>query len=222
VIKAYGDLILKMASAPLSEKQIQFVNVIQEAAERMHNLVIELDDVTRIETGKMRLNPEIVSIETAVTAVYQLLEPQFTARSQAVNISIPADLPPVWVDHKRLLQVLTNLIGNANKYTLEGGNIQIAASLRTNHDQSVVEVMVRDDGLGIAKQDQPMIFSQFFRSGDEQVKAKRGAGLGLNITKQIVEMQGGRIWFESEFRQGTAFYFTLPLAETAVTQTETN
>ena len=67
-----------------------------------------------------------------------------------------------------------------------------------------------------------MIFSQFFRSEDDQVRAKRGAGLGLNITKQIVEMHGGRIWFESEFRQGTAFYFTLPLAETAVTQTETN
>ena len=222
VVKAYGDLILKMATAPLSEKQIQFVNAIQMAAERMHNLVIELDDVTRIETGKMRLDPEVVSIETAVTAVYQLLEPQFIAKAQAVDIAIPSDLPPVWADQKRLLQVFTNLIGNANKYTPQGGNIQIAARSRAIYDQSVIEVVVKDDGLGIAEKDRPMIFSQFFRSEDDQVRAKRGAGLGLNITKQIVEMHGGRIWFESEFRQGTAFYFTLPLAETAVTQTETN
>ncbi|MCB9419367.1 MAG: response regulator [Ardenticatenaceae bacterium] len=216
VIKAYGDLILKLNHTPLSEKQTQFVNAIQDAADRMHGLVIELDDITRIETGKMKLEPTAVSIGTAVNAVHQLLEPQFTAKEQTVTVTIPLNLPPVWVDHKRLLQVLTNLISNANKYTPENGRVQIWATLRTEHEPSVIEVAVQDDGLGIAVEDQPMIFSQFFRSGDEQVRARRGAGLGLSITKQIVEMHGGRIWFESEFRQGTTFYFTLPLAETAV------
>jgi signal transduction histidine kinase len=216
IIKAYGDLIFKLSQTPLSEKQTQFVNAIQDAAERMHELVIELDDITRIETGKMKLEPEAVSIETAVHAIHQLLEPQFVDKEQTITVSIPPDLPPVWVDHKRLLQVLTNLFGNANKYTLNGGQIHVWAALRTDQEPSVIEIAVQDNGLGIAKEDQVLIFSQFFRSNDDQVRARRGAGLGLNITKQIIEMHAGRIWFESEFRQGTTFYFTLPLAETAV------
>ncbi len=222
VIKAYGDLILKLNHTPLSEKQMQFVNAIQNAAERMHGLVIELDDITRIETGKMKLEPTAVSMETAVNAVHQLLDPQFAAKEQTLTVVVPPDLPPVWVDHKRLLQVLTNLVGNANKYTPAGGHVQVWATLRADHESSVIEVAVQDNGLGIAKEDQTMIFSQFFRSNDEQVRARRGAGLGLSITKQIVEMHGGHIWFESEFRKGTTFYFTLPVAETAVPTQPTN
>ena len=216
VIMAYGDLIRKVDTGALSEKQELFLKAIQDGAARMHSLVMELDDITRMETGKMRLEPESIAIESTIDAVIQSLNPQFSEKQQTVSTDISADLPNVWVDHKRLLQILTNLINNANKYTPEKGNICVSAAITSQDEQPVVQVAIKDNGLGIDKKDQSMIFSQFFRSGDDQVKVMRGAGLGLNITKQIVEMHGGKIWFESEYRQGTTFYFTLPIAETAV------
>lgn len=216
VIMAYGDLIRKVDDGALSEKQDLFLTAIKDGASRMHSLVMELDDITRMETGKMRLEPESVAIESTIEAVIQSLNPQFSEKQQTVTTNISTDLPNVWVDHKRLLQILTNLINNANKYTPEKGNICVSATTTRQNEQPVVQVAIQDNGLGIEKKDQSMIFSQFFRSGDAQVKVMRGAGLGLNITKQIVEMHGGKIWFESEYRQGTTFYFTLPLAETAV------
>lgn len=218
VIIAYGDLIRKVEIGSLTEKQERFLTAMQEGASRMHSLVMELDDITRMETGKMRLEPKPVNIESAIDAVIQSLTPQIADKQQTVTTNISHSLPDVWVDHKRLLQILTNLINNANKYTPEKGHISVSTTLTMQGEQSVVQVAVADDGLGIDKLDQPMIFSQFFRSDDTQVKAMRGAGLGLNITKQIVELHGGEIWFESEYRQGTTFYFTLPVVETAVPQ----
>jgi signal transduction histidine kinase/ActR/RegA family two-component response regulator len=222
VIMAYGDLIRKVEIGSLTEKQDRFLTAMQEGASRMHSLVMELDDITRMETGKMRMEPESVDIESAINAVIQLLTPQIIDKKQTITTNIPYDLPGVWVDHKRLLQILTNLINNANKYTPEKGHISVSAFLTTqttqDEQQPVVQIAVADDGLGIDKLDQPMIFSQFFRSDDAQVKAMRGAGLGLNITQQIVELHGGKIWFESEYRQGTTFYFTLPVVKTAVSQ----
>ncbi len=216
VVMSYGDLIQNPQIGPLNDKQAQFLRVIKDAASRMHSLVMELDDITRIETGKMKLEPESIAATTAVDAVVQLLAPQFAQKQQTLATDIPETLPNVWADHKRLLQILTNLINNANKYTPDGGNIQVSAALKTQDGKPFVQFAVQDDGLGIDKQDQSLIFAQFFRSGDSEVRARRGAGLGLNITKKIVELHGGQIWFESEFRQGTAFYFTLPVTETAV------
>jgi signal transduction histidine kinase len=179
---------------------------------------MELDDITRMETGKMRVEPKSVDIKSAIDAVIQSLTPQIIDKQQTITTKIPHDLPDVWVDHKRLLQILTNLINNANKYTPEKGHISVSTAITIQDEQPAVQVAIADDGLGIDKIDQTMIFSQFFRSSDAQVKALRGAGLGLNITKQIVELHGGKIWFESEYRQGTTFYFTLPVVETAVPQ----
>ncbi len=218
VIMSYSDLLHNPQIGQLNDKQTHFLNAIKDATSRMHGLVMELDDITRIETGKMSLEPKTVNVATAVNAVVNLLTPQFTEKQQTIATNIPTELPTVWADHKRILQVLTNLINNANKYTPVGGHIQVSAAVKADSNLPVVQITVQDDGLGIDKQDQPLIFSQFFRSGDTQVRARRGAGLGLNITKKIVEMHGGQIWFESEFRQGTTFYFTLPIAETAVTK----
>lgn len=214
VIIAYGDLIRKEENGPLTEKQERFLTALQDGAARMHSLVMELDDITRMESGKMQLELEAVDIESAITAVIQSLAPQFAEKQQTITTNTACDLPKVWVDHKRLLQILTNLINNANKYTLEKGHISVTTTLMQQKEQHFIQVAVADDGIGIDKLDQPMVFSQFFRSGDVQVRSMRGAGLGLNITKQIVELHGGEIWFESEYHQGTTFYFTLPIVET--------
>jgi signal transduction histidine kinase len=122
-------------------------------------------------------------------------------------VDIPSELPKSWCDRNRLAQVLTNLVSNANKYTPEGGAITVQAI----QQDSMIQIKVQDDGLGMTPEDQEKLFGKFFRSADEKVREAPGTGLGLSITKNLIEMQGGKIWFESEFRKGTTFYFTVPI-----------
>ncbi len=114
--------------------------------------------------------------------------------------------------------MLTNLLSNANKYTLNGGVITIKAERRSNQwdpegAPEVVLIAVEDTGIGMEEEDQALLFTKFFRSADPRAREVPGTGLGLNITKYLVEMQGGKIWFESEYGKGTTFKFTLPIAE---------
>jgi signal transduction histidine kinase len=114
--------------------------------------------------------------------------------------------------------VLTNLVSNAHKYTPEDGMMTVGGEVTGNQwdpegAARVVHLWVRDTGIGISTEDQSKIFQKFFRSEDDKVREAPGTGLGLNITKSLIEMQGGRIWFESEFRKGTTFHFTIPVAE---------
>ncbi|MEI7848245.1 MAG: ATP-binding protein, partial [Chloroflexota bacterium] len=124
----------------------------------------------------------------------------------------------IWADRTRLEQILINLISNANKYTQEAGTISIIAEKAPNQwdpqgAPEVVHIQVKDNGFGMTPEDQKKIFMKFFRSEDDQARKSPGTGLGLNITKSLTEMQGGKIWFESEFRKGTTFHFTIPVSE---------
>jgi signal transduction histidine kinase len=117
-----------------------------------------------------------------------------------------------------VVQVLTNLVSNAHKYTPESGHVIVGAEATSNQwdpegAKQVVHLWVKDDGIGISIEDQAKIFQRFFRSDDSKAREAPGTGLGLNITKSLVEMQGGRIWFESEYRKGTTFHFTVPISE---------
>ena len=131
-----------------------------------------------------------------------------------LSVRIDEGLPPVWGDRVRLEQILTNLVNNACKFTPKGGEITIRAERTVGGDGAeAMCVSVQDNGLGIKPEDQAKIFTKFFRARDDKVSAIPGSGLGLSITKSLVEMQNGRIWFESEYGQGSTFYFTVPLAE---------
>ena len=135
-------------------------------------------------------------------------------------MEIPDELPLVWGDRTRLVQILTNLVGNAFKFTPPGGQITIRAEYAVNRwdtqgAREVVHVAVEDNGIGIKPKDQERIFQKFFRSRDQEAHDVPGTGLGLSIARNLVEMHGGRIWLESEFRKGTTFHFTVPVAEAA-------
>jgi signal transduction histidine kinase len=143
---------------------------------------------------------------------------QVEDKRQSIELHLAPKLPAVWADRVRVGQVLTNLVSNAHKYTPEGGKILVGAEASSNQwdpegAKQVVHLWVRDNGIGISIEDQAKIFQRFFRSEDSKAREVPGTGLGLNITKSLVEMQGGRIWFESEFRKGTTFHFTIPVAE---------
>jgi signal transduction histidine kinase len=142
---------------------------------------------------------------------------QIEDKGQKLVQALPADLAPVWADRTRVVQVLVNLVSNANKYTPQGGEVLVSAEAcdntwDPNGAPRVVHMWVKDNGIGIGEEDQKKIFQKFFRSEDPKTREAPGTGLGLNITKSLVEMQGGKIWFESEFRKGTTFHFTIPVA----------
>jgi len=217
-IKGYTELLAAGAVGPISEMQANFLNTIRSNVERMATLVSDLNDQSKIEAGRLRLEYKAVAIADVVDEVLRSTRRQIEEKKQTITVEIPAQLPAVWADRTRLGQVLTNLVSNAHKYTPEGGQIIVGAEAADNQwdpqgAARVVHVWVRDTGIGISVEDQPKIFQKFFRSEDQKAREAPGTGLGLNITRSLVEMQGGRIWFESEFRKGTTFHFTVPVAE---------
>jgi signal transduction histidine kinase len=206
-IKGYSDLMLTGATGALNDNQTNFLTTIRNNVNRMATLVSDLADISRIESGNLRLEPRAVPVWDVVDEVVTLTKTQVEQKGQTLTVDISDQLPKAWCDRNRLAQILTNLISNANKYTPEGGAIKIKAQ----QVDSMIQINVQDNGLGMSPEDQAKLFSNFFRSADDKVREAPGTGLGLSITKNLIELQGGRIWFESEFRKGTTFYMTLPI-----------
>ena len=217
-IKGYSELLAAGSVGQINDMQANFLSTIRANVQRMSALVSDLNDNAKIEAGQLRLEFKPVNIYDAVDEVVRSTKRQIEEKKQTIELQLPADLPNVWADHTRVAQVLTNLVSNAHKYTPEGGNVLVSAELTSNQwdpsgAKEVVHVWVKDNGIGISMEDQVKIFQRFFRSDDSKAREAPGTGLGLNITKNLVEMQGGRIWFDSEFRKGTTFHITVPVAE---------
>ncbi|HXF84712.1 MAG TPA: GAF domain-containing protein [Anaerolineales bacterium] len=217
-IKGYSELLAAGAVGPINEMQANFLSTIRANVERMSALVSDLNDNAKIEAGRLRLDYKPVDVHEVVDEVIRSTKRQVEDKKQSIELDIPPKLPLVWADPIRVAQILTNLVSNAHKYTPEGGRIVIGAEASLNRwdpegARQVVHLWVKDNGIGISLEDQARIFQKFFRSDDTKAREVPGTGLGLNITKSLVEMQGGRIWFESEFRRGSTFHFTVPVAE---------
>jgi len=217
-IRGYAELVLTGTAGAVNEQQANFLNVIRSNVERMVILISDLADISRIESGHFRLEFGAVSVADIVSEVTSSLHRQIEEKQQSLTVQIPGDLPQLAGDRTRLAQVLTNLLSNAYKYTPEGGQITICAAYEADsaHCEGtlpVVHISVQDNGLGINSEDQQQLFQKFFRAADEEARTAPGTGLGLNITKYLVEAHGGCIWFESEYRKGTTFHFTIPLGE---------
>jgi signal transduction histidine kinase len=216
-IRGYTDLLAQGAVGPINPAQANFLGTIRTNADRLANLVSDLNDVSRIESGRLRLEFSQCSLASALEEVLESLRSQIEAKEQTLIPDVSVHLPPVWADRGRLIQILSNLISNAHKYTPAGGSIHVTAERSPNRwDEAgaadVVHLTVQDSGLGISPQDQKAIFQKFFRAEDRSIRDLPGTGLGLHITRNLIELQGGRIWFESELRKGTTFHFTIPVA----------
>ena len=217
-IKGYTELLAAGSVGQVNEMQANFLNTIRSNVERMSALVSDLNDNAKIEANRLRLDFKPVEVGDVVDEVMRSTRRQVDDKRQTVELQLSPYLPLVWADRLRVGQVLTNLISNAHKYTPEGGKILVGAEATNNQwdpegAKRVVHLWVKDNGIGINIEDQAKIFQRFFRSDDSKAREVPGTGLGLNITKSLVEMQGGRIWFDSEFRAGTTFHFTIPVAE---------
>ena len=217
-IKGYTELLAAGAVGPITEPQKNFLNTIRSNVERMTILVSDLNDVSKIEAGRLRFDFVAVDIRDVVEEVMRSLRRMLEEKHQTISIELPEDLPPAWADRGRLVQIITNFVSNSCKYTPDGGKLMVSAEACENQwDQEgarkVLHFRIKDNGIGISEEDQKKIFTKFFRSEDPKTREAPGTGLGLNITKSLVEAQGGQIWFESAFREGTTFHFTIPIAD---------
>jgi len=211
-IKGYVELLLMGAVGALTDSQHNFLSIIDSNVNRLTVLVNDLLDISRIESGRIALSPEMIYVEAVTEQVIAEMEARALRKSLALRAEIPEALPQVFADPDRIAQVLTNLVANACQYTPEGGEVVVSA--RMNGDE--VWVQVHDTGIGISEDDQTKIFDRFFRADDPFVQDASGAGLGLSIVKSLVEMQGGKIWVESTLGEGSTFSFSLPIAEDVV------
>lgn len=213
-IKGYLDLLLMGTAGPLTMQQSSFLEIARDNSIRLNSLVADLLDISRIESGRTELELQVVSISDIIEGVAASLHQQFAERDLTLTLDVPADLPEIFGDANRCAQILTNLLSNACKYTITGG-----ATVRARANKSALQIDVIDSGVGISVQAKEKLFSRFFRARDKAVRQQPGTGLGLNITKSLVEMHGGKIWVESTPGVGSTFSFTLPLPAGIVLET---
>jgi PAS domain S-box-containing protein len=182
------------------------IGIIQRSVTEMERLISDLLDVARIESGTFLIRRDRVDVRALIDEAVEMFEPQAQARSIALDFDVEESVPPVSADRDRLIQVLSNLLGNALKFTPAGRQITVRAEL----DEGAVHVVVKDSGVGIPAEDLPHVFDRFWQANRA---SRAGAGLGLAICKGIVEAHGGRIWAASMVERGTTFHFTLPAAD---------
>jgi two-component system, OmpR family, phosphate regulon sensor histidine kinase PhoR len=190
------------------DKAADFLNRIEDEVERLAQIVAELTELSRIETGKAKLMLEPVDINPLLEEVLGQLSPQADRQQLSVHKELAAGLPPVQADKTRIRQVILNIVHNAIKFTGSGGKITVA----TRAHDGWVTVEVSDTGVGIARGDLPHIFERFYR-GDRARSGGTGTGMGLAIARHVVEAHGGRIWVQSQQGRGAIFSFSLPLSQ---------
>jgi signal transduction histidine kinase len=197
--------------ATLSKDQDRVLGLASKNANRLIDLVAEILDFQRIQTGHMTVHPATAQVEHFVSEATDGLKPWGQTRGIEITWEVAPGLPPVLADHRRTVQVLTNLISNAIKFTPTGGKIWVTAKKGAGDLQGFVVFSVKDTGRGIAKEDQERIFDKFVQIAASAGKRFPGTGLGLPIAKYLVYLQKGKMWVESEVGKGAAFLFTLPM-----------
>lgn len=206
-IKALVELIGMKPGMPEQQKA-KLMTTINVETDRLTRLIVDLLDLSRIEAGFVAWRREVVSLEDVITNALSTMGPLFENKGIGLTTDIGASGLTVLGDRDRLIQVVTNILSNAVKFTPRGGAVRCAA--RNEGGQVVVEVA--DNGSGIESRELERIFEKFHRSRSSAVDMIEGTGLGLAISRQIVDYHHGRIWVESEEGKGSTFFVTLPAA----------
>lgn len=208
-IKGYADLMLMGAAGKLNDAQNRYLQVIRKNTDRLHLLVDDLLDISRIETGKTQLKRQALDIPQLIQSVTNDHVPgrlQTLEKEIDVVTNIAPAIPLAFGDLEKVTRILTNLVDNALNYTPAGGQVEVGARAVNEY----VAITISDTGIGIAPDNLDHIFDRFYRSEQPSVQQVSGTGLGLSIVKSLVEMHGGTISAESRLGEGSTFTFTLP------------
>ena len=211
-IKGYADLLVMGAAGEISDRQRDFLATIKTNADRLSNLVNDLLNISRLDSGRVTLNFQPIQMERLAHQALSNLAARIHAEGKNITVvdSIPDGLPPIYADMEKLTQIVTNLLDNAYQYTPAGGKI----TLTVGRQNGEMLLSVTDTGIGIPKKHADRIFDRFYRNDEHPLVIETpGTGLGLAIVKELVEMHHGRIWFDSVEGEGTTFYLSLPMAD---------
>jgi signal transduction histidine kinase len=221
-IKGFTQLLVMGSLGPVNDTQREFLNTIQTNAERMISIINDVLELTKIETGSIDLEVRELHLAEALSGAVSELQMMADKREHTLTINIPPGLPRVRADAPRLHQILFNLVSNGIKYTDKGGEIVVDAHEAVldelpEHvrdcvlsDRRYTQIDVRDTGVGIAPHELEKVFERFYRTENPLKVEAGGTGLGLSLTRPLVELLGGRIWVESTPGEGTTFSFILP------------
>lgn len=203
-IVGFSELLAEQTSGSLSDKQARFVGHVREGAKHLLQLINDILDLSKIESGLLELKAENFHISEAMPEVLSVVRP--LAMAKKINIESTGQSFAVHADRVRFKQILYNLLSNALKFTPDAGSVRVESSA----EGELVRISVSDTGVGIRPEDQQLIFEEFRQAGETTRGVREGTGLGLAITKRLVERQGGTISVTSELAKGSCFSFTLP------------
>ena len=219
-IKSFAEILLNYEEDRGTQRE--FLGIINEESERLTRLINDFLDLSKIQAGRVQWQTAEVSLSAVAEAAVNITRPVLEKEKLNLTVDIEPGLPLVLSDKDRLQQVFTNLLGNAVKFTPEGGNVGIKVWLSkgdvTPDKPDMVTVSISDSGIGIAPENHEKIFEKFGQVGDVLKDRPKGTGLGLPICRKIIENFGGKIWVESELGKGSTFFFTMPIAKGTVSQ----
>jgi len=208
-ILGFAELLKEMDL--VSDKQQKYITIIEKSGERMLNIINDIIDISKIESGTTEVNMREMNINNILNYILEFFQPE--AESKGLNLvlknTIPHNKANITTDSEKVSAIIINLIKNAIKYTKKG-TIEFGCNYNEIQNVSFLEFSVKDTGIGIAKDRQKVVFERFIQADIEDREARQGAGLGLSISKAYTEMLNGKIWVESEENKGSTFYFTIP------------
>ncbi|MFA9476845.1 sensor histidine kinase [Phycisphaerales bacterium AB-hyl4] len=215
-IRLYMETLIEDGEQVEPQTRAKCLNVINQETFRLERLVGDMLSVAEIEAGSMQIQQDDVRIDTLLNAIEAEYKPSADEKQIAISFKIPPKLPIVQGDRDKLSMALHNLVGNAIKYTPEGGRVNVSVVA----EEEKLGVEVTDSGMGIAPEDQLRIFDRFYRAKDKRIAGITGSGLGLALAREVARLHGGDIDVDSQIDQGSTFTLTLPAREDAATATE--
>jgi two-component system, sensor histidine kinase and response regulator len=211
IIKSQVQTVLDGNLGRINKSQSEFLSTVASNVERLIRLVKDLLDLSRIQTGRIEMRCEEIEVIDLIHYILGLFKPEADKKSIRLKNEAPAGIGCVFADREKVERILLNLIGNSLKFTPAGGEISVSATVSGDAGNDMV-IGVKDSGSGIPEAELEKIFERFHQVEETSSESLEGAGLGLAITKGLVEALHGRIWAESEVGKGSVFRFTLPLA----------
>ena len=223
-IKGSAEILLSYDDVD-QDVQTEFLTIINNESERLTRLINDVLDLSRIESGLQHWEDAEQSVIDVVKTAVAGTKVLASQKDLQVHLNLDDELSSVWCDKDKLVQVVTNLLSNAIKFTPEGGEIRVSVRVGSsdgpNDQDGVIQIDVSDTGIGIAAEDKEGVFEKFKQVGDTLSDLPKGTGLGLPISREIIEHYGGRIWVESELGIGSTFFFTIPAGPKQVLVPET-